>query len=149
MMSLYALLKPIRKINMPLLKPFIRISSFFKKELAEIFRQPKLILSLILGPFLIVLLFGVGYPNEGRSLRTVFVVSQQNPLAKQVEELAKGIGPAIIYQGIQGDKNIALASLAANRTDMVVVVPDNPIQTIQNNQQVTLQIYHNEVDPFQ
>lgn len=132
-----------------LLKPLIRISSFFKKEVAEIFRQPKLILSLILGPFLIVLLFGVGYPNEGRSLRTVFVVGKDNPLASQVAGLAKTIGPAIIYQGIQGDKNVALASLAANHTDMVVVVPDNPLQTIQNNQQVTLQIYHNEVDPFQ
>lgn len=134
---------------MRLLKPFIRISSFFKKELAEIFRQPKLILSLILGPFLIVLLFGVGYPNEGRSLRTLFVVGNQNPLADQVQGLAKTIGPAIIYQGMQTDKQTALNALATNRTDMVVVVPDNPIQTIQNNQQVTLQIYHNEVDPFQ
>jgi ABC-2 type transport system permease protein len=134
---------------MPLLKPFIRISSFFKKELAEIFRQPKLILSLILGPFLIVLLFGVGYPNEGRSLRTIFVISKQNPLADQVEGLAKTIGPAIIYQGMQSDKQTALATLANNRTDMVVVVPDNPVGTLQNNQQVTLQIYHNEVDPFQ
>ena len=38
---------------------FIRISSFVRKEMAEILRQPKLVATLILGPFLILLIFGV------------------------------------------------------------------------------------------
>jgi hypothetical protein len=37
-----------------LFKFLIRISSFIGKELREIFRQPKLILTLVLGPFLIM-----------------------------------------------------------------------------------------------
>jgi len=130
-------------------KSLIRISAFLNKELTEIFRQPRLILALVLGPFLIILLFGVGYPQEGRALRTLFVVDNQNPFADQVESFAKTIGPSLAYQGIRKDKDAALAELAAGRTDMVVIVPDDPFATIQNNQQATFLIYHNEVDPIQ
>jgi ABC-2 type transport system permease protein len=130
-------------------KSLIRIFSFPQKELAELLRQPRLILTLVLGPFLIILLFGLGYPDEGRSLRTTFVVNEQNPLAPQVDEFAKNLGPAIIYQGIQNDQEVALASLALGQTDMVVVVPDDPVAKIQNNEQAQFLIYHNEVDPFQ
>ena len=59
-------------------KFLIRISSFMGKELTEIFRQPKLILTLVLGPFLIMFLFGLAYPDQGRTLRTTFVVTDPN-----------------------------------------------------------------------
>jgi len=39
----------------------IRIGAFARKEMTEILRQPRLLLTLILGPFLILLLFGIGY----------------------------------------------------------------------------------------
>jgi ABC-2 type transport system permease protein len=147
-MCLSAWLKGKTAMNR-IIKSIIRIFSFPGKELREITRQPRLILSLVLGPFLIILLFGMGYPDEGRSLRTTIVVSPQNPLAGSVESFAKNLGPAIIYQGIEHNKDVALANLALGKSDMVVVVPDNPVQSIQNNQRAEFQIYHNEVDPFQ
>ncbi len=132
-----------------LFKPIIRIFSFPKKELSEIFRQPRLILTLVLGPFLIILLFGLSYPKQGRSLRTTFVLDDQSPLADEVETIAKSIGGSIIYQGIETDKDVALAELALGQSDMVVVVPENPLDKIRNDEQAKLIIYHNEVDPFQ
>jgi ABC-2 type transport system permease protein len=132
-----------------MMKSIIRTLSFPGKEIAEIFRQPRLILTLVLGPFLIILLFGLGYPEEGRSLRTTFVVEDNNPFKDAVETFAKTIGPAIIYQGIENELDVALANLALGQTDMVVVVPDDPVNTIQNNEQAEFLIYHNEVDPFQ
>jgi ABC-2 type transport system permease protein len=132
-----------------MMKSIIRTLSFPGKEIAEIFRQPRLILTLVLGPFLIILLFGLGYPEEGRSLRTTFVVEDNNPFKDAVETFAKTIGPAIIYQGLENELDVALANLALGQTDMVVVVPDDPVNTIQNNEQAEFLIYHNEVDPFQ
>jgi ABC-2 type transport system permease protein len=132
-----------------IIKSFIRILSFPKKELTEIIRQPRLILTLVLGPFLIILLFGLGYPEEGRSLRTTFVVDDNNPFKDAVESFAGTIGPAIIYQGIENDLDIALTNLERGGSDMVVVVPDNPVETIRNNEQAEFTLYHNEVDPFQ
>ena len=40
---------------------FIRVSAFVTKEIREVLRQPWLVVSLILGPFLILALFGIGY----------------------------------------------------------------------------------------
>ncbi|HSM71264.1 MAG TPA: ABC transporter permease [Anaerolineales bacterium] len=130
-------------------KSIIRIFSFPKKELIEILRQPRLILTLVLGPFLIILLFGLGYPDEGRALRTTFIVEDNNPFRDAVESFAGEIGPAIIFQGIENDLDSALANLERGGSDMVVVVPDNPAETIRNNEQAEFVIYHNEVDPFQ
>ncbi len=127
----------------------VRSTTFLRKELATVFRQPRLILTLILGPFLIMLLFGFAFQKEGRSLRTLFVVNQDSPFAQQVQEFAKTIGPAIIYEGIMPDRNQALDKLAKNQVDVVIVVPDNPTEIIRNNQQAVLEMYHNEIDPIQ
>ena len=42
----------------------IRSSAFVGKEIFAILRQPMLILTLVLGPFLILLLFGLGFRND-------------------------------------------------------------------------------------
>ena len=127
----------------------VRSTTFLRKELAVVFRQPRLILTLILGPFLIMLLFGLAFQQKGRSLRTLFVVDQNGPFAQQVQEFAQTIGPAIIYEGIVPDRNVALAKLARNEVDMVIIVPDNPMELIRNNKQAVLEMYHNEIDPIQ
>ncbi len=127
----------------------VRSTTFLRKELATVFRQPRLILTLILGPFLIMLMFGFAFQKNGRSLRTLFVIRPDSPFAQQTQEFAKTIGPAIIYEGIIPDKNEALAKLARNQVDMVVVVPDNPEEIIRQNHQVELEMYHNEIDPIQ
>ena len=51
----------------------IQCSAFVRKELAEIIRQPRLILLLIVGPFALLVLFGMGYRSENLGLRTMFV----------------------------------------------------------------------------
>jgi ABC-2 type transport system permease protein len=128
----------------------IRSSAFIGKELQEVFRQTRLILTLVLGPFLIMLLFGIGYRNQARALRTLFVIPQQNsPIAQQVRSYANSLGPQLIYEGITADQNSALQKLRQGQVDVVVVVPKNIDQTINNNQQVVFTLYHNEIDPFQ
>jgi ABC-2 type transport system permease protein len=56
------------------MKRLIRTSGFVHKELVEVIRQPRLLLSLILGPFAIMVLFGVGYVGESGTLRAILVV---------------------------------------------------------------------------
>jgi ABC-2 type transport system permease protein len=137
-------------MEMPRFSRFIvRCSTFLRKELATVLRQPRLILTLILGPFLIMLLFGFAFRKEGRSLRTLFVINSDSPFVQQVEEFAETIGPAIIYEGILPNRDEALGKLARNEVDMVIIVPDNPMETISNNEQAVLEMYHNEIDPIQ
>jgi ABC-2 type transport system permease protein len=132
-----------------ILRFIVRSTTFLRKELVTIFRQPRLILTLILGPFLIMMLFGFAFRKEGRALRTLFVIDPKSPFAQQVEDFSQKIGPAIIYEGIEPDRNKALTKLATNQVDLVIIVPANPLEIIRNNQQVELEMYHNEIDPIQ
>jgi len=130
-------------------KFLIRISSFLGKELTEIFRQPKLILTLVLGPFLIMFLFGLGYPDQNRTLRTTFVTTDPATFQKEMDTFTKSFNSKIFDYVIESDKEKALTKLALNQTDLVIVVPDVPFETIKNNQQAEFLVYHNEVDPIQ
>jgi ABC-2 type transport system permease protein len=130
-------------------KFLIRISSFISKEFTEILRQPRLILTLVFGPFLIMFLFGLGYPEQNRTLRTTFVVEDPNGAETDLSLFTDSISPAIADQDVETNKDLALARLALNETDLAIVVPSNAMETVQNNQQAVFVIYHNEVDPFQ
>ena len=57
----------------------IRASSFFRKEIFEILRQPRLVATLVVGPFLILFIFGIGYRGQERTLRTLFVLPAGQP----------------------------------------------------------------------
>src|SRR5215211_225146 len=132
-----------------LFKFLIRISSFMSKELTEILRQPRLILTLVLGPFLIMFLFGLGYPEQNRTLRTTFVAEDPGSLEGNMDLFTNSANPAIADQDVENNLELALAKLALNQTDLVIAIPKDPLETVRQNQQAVFTIYHNEVDPFQ
>lgn len=127
----------------------IRISAFLRKEIFEIVRQPLLVLTLVLGPFLILLFFGIGYRNEPRALRTMFVVEENNLLAQRIEQDASSLGKQLIFAGVTDSLEIAQENLRQGEIDLITVVPANAYDTIRNSQQAAFQVYHREIDPFQ
>jgi ABC-2 type transport system permease protein len=127
----------------------IRVSAFFRKELAEMVRQPRMLLTLILGPFLILLLFGLGYRDTARDVRTLFVAAEDNELRQNIEEFATSIGPQLIFLGITSDAQAAVNRLAEGEVDMVVVPPANVDNLIRQSEQAVFTLYHNEIDPAQ
>jgi len=132
-------------------KFLIRISAFLSKELTEILRQPKLILTPVFGPFLLMFLFGLGYPEQNRTLRTIFVVEDPNSVQgdASMSLFTQSLPPSIASQQVENNKELALAKLALNQADLVVVIPSDPMGTVEQNQQAKFTVYHNEVDPFQ
>ncbi|MCB0169607.1 MAG: ABC transporter permease [Anaerolineae bacterium] len=129
---------------------FIRISAFLLKEMLEIMRQPLLLLTLVAGPFLILLFFGIGYRNDARALRTIFVLDDNDSaVAKKLDEYAKTLGPQLIFAGKTTDLTEAQDRLRQGEVDLVAQLPNNIYNTILNNQQAVFHLFHNEVDPFQ
>ncbi len=127
-----------------------RTSAFISKELIEILRQTRLLLALVLGPFLILFIFGLGFRNEARPLRTLFVVPPgQAGVNEQVQQYGTTLGPQIDYRGIVEDRQAALTDLSMNRVDTVVVIPENIEETIRKNKQPVIELYHHEIDPSQ
>jgi ABC-2 type transport system permease protein len=132
-----------------IIQSLIRTSAFLRKEIFEILRQPRLVFALVLGPFLILLIFGIGYRAVAPPLRTLFVVHEGSPLAEQIEEYATSLGEQLVFMGVTHDGPLALELLNRGEVDVVAVTPADASETIQNNQQAVFILYHREIDPFQ
>jgi ABC-2 type transport system permease protein len=131
-----------------LLRRFIRAASFVSKEIAEVRRQPRLILSLILGPFLILLLFGIGYRGENPNLRAIVIVPETGNFSRDAQEYTELVGGQVNIQGVSTDLQGALNRLNRREVDIVVQVPGDAASQIAAGAQARLPIYFNEVDPL-
>jgi ABC-2 type transport system permease protein len=138
----------MRNLILAIWKVFIRTSAFLLKEIAIIVRQPRLLLTLVLGPFFILLIFGLGYQNKAPVLRTLFVVQPGSKIEQQIKDYAPTLGPQLVYMGITADKAAALQRLEHGEVDLVVVAPPDALATIQAGHQAEFQLYHAEIDPL-
>lgn len=127
----------------------IRIFSFVSKEARTILHQPRLVFSLILGPFLILLLFGIGYRDTPRTLHTLFVVPEGSQIEGMVEQYATSLGSQISFAGIIHDPAEADQQLREGTVDLVVVTPADPMANWENDEQSKFTLYHSEVDPYE
>ena len=126
----------------------IRTSSFLRKETVEVLREPRLLFTLILGPFLILLLFGVGFRQDPRPLRTLFVATPDGELRAQIETYARSLGPNLDFVGIVEDAQAGFAELRAGRVDVLAVVPDNIYETLRSSERPLFEVYHNNINPL-
>lgn len=127
----------------------IRSGAFVRKEIVQIFRQPGLMLTLVLGPFLILLVFGAGLRDEDPAVRTIFVVPQDSPMAAEVERFAEAQSERLTVVGVQPDEEAALSQLRSGDVQMVLVFPDDAEQTIRGGQQAQINVYHDQIDPLE
>ncbi len=134
---------------MGLLKSLTRMLSFVGKEIVEVFRRPGAIISLILGPFLILALFGLGYSGYRRPLQTVIVVPPGSGLPTDVGSYSEMSGPGIEIAAVTQDRAGAEAELADRRVDLVVIAPADLEQRFRSNQQTAIDVEYNFVDPVQ
>lgn len=126
----------------------IRTSAFVRKEAVEVLRQPRLVLALVLGPFLILLLFGIGYNVKAEPVRTMFVMDRGHPFRRYLNQYVDGITPLLRYAGLTDSLDVAKEQLELHNIDLVVVVPDQPLSELRNGKRPVFELYHNEIDPF-
>jgi ABC-2 type transport system permease protein len=129
-------------------KPFIRLLSFFSKEVNEVRRQPRLVLSLLLGPFLILLLFGIGYQGERPNIRTVLVVPPEGLGAINVQDIENAITANFTLVKTTSDPNEAQALLDAGQVDVIETLPANVEERLRAGEQSTINFRYNEINPL-
>jgi len=127
----------------------IRILAFVRKDVADFVGQPRLVLALVLGPFLIMLLFGLGFKAEPPPLRTVIVVSRENPLRPYVEENANQLILQLVLEGILESEAEARGRLASGEIDLAIIVPENALETIRSNERPAFVTLHRAIDPIE
>ena len=130
------------------LRSLVRVSAFMRKEVAVMLRQPRLVVTLILGPFLILLLFGLGYSVQPFPLRTLFVVPEDSILRPYLRDNAGTFVKHVIYEGMTSNEELALGRLRSGEVDVVVVTPHDILETVRNSQQAVITIYHDAIDPI-
>ncbi len=127
----------------------VRSIAFTRKEIVDVLRQPRLVLTLVVGPFLILLLFGVGYRSTAPPLVTTFVVPDEGDFAEEIEARLDELGNDIEVEEITTDREAALADLTAGRVQLVVVAPEDPITTIRSGERAIFEVLHGKLDPFE
>lgn len=127
---------------------FNRVIAIAAKELRDVWRQPRLIVALVLGPFLILLVFGMGYQSVPPPLATVLVIEEGAGLTDAVEELQESLEPAVEIVEVTEDVGEAQRMLMSGDVDIVVVTPAEALDTVRNNERAVVQVYHDKLDPF-
>lgn len=127
----------------------VQALAFVRKELVEIGRQPKLILLLVVGPFLLLLLFGAGYKDTTVQLRTEFVGPAGSLYEDAVAEYADELGEYIEPSGFSGDREAAIRRLEDGEIDAVVVFPADAVDDILAGRRAKVEILHAKLDPIQ
>ncbi|MHB8618652.1 MAG: ABC transporter permease, partial [Chloroflexota bacterium] len=132
------------------MKPITRTLSFFSQWMAEVFRQPWLMVVLVIGPIAILLLFGEGENVGAQRPRAMLVLpsgqtSQQSALGMN----QKALSTYLDVVGVTSSPGQARADLSSGRVDLVVIPPVNPLQTIEQGRHARVTILTNLIDPVQ
>ncbi|MEO6714100.1 MAG: ABC transporter permease [Mycobacteriales bacterium] len=127
----------------------LQIGTFFRKESIDVLHQPRLLITLVLGPFLIMAVFAIGYRDTPDPLRTLFVAPAGSPLLTQVESYAKEISFYVEYAGVSSDPADAQRRLLNDDIDLIVAFPDDPLGTVLKNEQPVIQVVHTRLDPIE
>jgi len=130
------------------MRSLTRSLAFLRKELVSVWRQPRLIATLVLGPFLILFLFGLGYQEMPEPFRTILVAEQTGAaIGVDAEELGEAFGEGIDLVDVSDDLDSARQQLVAGEVDLVLVAPEDGLEALQRGEQATFSIFHAEIDP--
>ena len=127
----------------------VQALAFVRKELAEIVRQPRLLVLLVLGPFILLLLFGAGYKDTTIRLRTEFVGPEGSIYEESIGNYADQLDDYIDVRGFSADEQAARRRLEQGALDAVVVFPPDALDQILSGQSAQITVLHDTLDPFQ
>ena len=123
------------------------MASFTGKELREVLRRPGVLLSLIVGPFAIMFIFGLGYSGFREPFATEIVIPEGNELprdAEYYESLAPG---RLQVVGVTDDAEAAEERLRDLEIDLLIVAPENASAELREGRQTTIRVAWNQIDP--
>ncbi len=134
---------------MGLLKLGVRILALVGKEIVEVLRRPGAVLSLILGPFIILAAFGFGYQGIRRDLQAIVVVDASSDLPVEVETYRELGVRGVSVIDVVDDRAVAEARLRAGEVDIVIVPPVDPMAALEAGQQAEVTVLTDLTDPVE
>lgn len=127
---------------------FVDILAVTRKELRELLYRPMLVLTLILGPLVILILFGIGSDATPRPPSAIVVVAPGQDKPRLLQTYQRQFEETLRIVEYTDDEAYARARLSANTVDAVLILPPTPFQTIAGGQAATITVLYNEIDPL-
>jgi ABC-2 type transport system permease protein len=125
----------------------VRVGSFTGKELREVIRRPGALLSTVVGPFLVMLVFGLGYSGYRAPFVTEIVIPEGNNLPRDPEYYAKLAPGRLVIEEIGTDAEAAEQRLRDGEIDLVIVAPEDASRELRRGRQTAIRVMWNEIDP--
>ncbi len=129
-------------------KRLLRLFSFVVKEILDVLQQPRLVVTLVLGPFLILLLFGLGFTGQQRPVEAIIVVPAESDMPTDVMDHAERYSSFLPIQDVLEDRQQALARLQSGQVDLVAVLPSETYSAFLAGRQIVIEILISEIDPM-
>ncbi len=126
----------------------IRARAYFLKEVNEIRRQPLLIMSLIVGPLLVLILFGATYVNSTPRVRTAVVLPPGGVPGLDEDQIRALIGLNFDLRAITTDRAGAEAQLAAGALDLVQIIPADATTALREGASPQIEFISNAINPL-
>jgi ABC-2 type transport system permease protein len=139
---------PQRRAVPAWLRWLFRVRAYYTKEVNEIRRQPLLILSLIVGPLLVLIIFGASYQNSNPRVRTAIVLPPGGIPGLNEEQIRNIAGLNFELQYIGEDRAAAEADLAAGNLDLVQILPTNLLDSLQGGENPQIEFISNAINPL-
>lgn len=129
------------------MRALTQILAIAVKEARELLHRPLLVVTLILGPMVLMLAFGVGAKNVIEPPRAIVVVPPGNAKPRLVQQHQRQFDRFLRVRAYTEDENWARDQLARNTVDAVVILPLAPYDTVASGKQAKIVVLYNEIDP--
>jgi len=125
----------------------VRLVAFLAQETHDLRRQPFLLLLLIFGPFLILLVFGVGFTGQQEPVDMLVVIPENAQVPPGLlDEFARYGGGLNITIG--SDTAEAQMKLYRRQIDLAAYVPLRAEGSLASGKQVEVKVAMNTISPF-
>lgn len=129
-----------------MLKSIIRSLAFLSNWVAWVIRQPGMLLTMILGPFLILGLFALSNATQSPRAEVIVVQPAGEDPAQRVP--TDTLANYFVVEAETEDKAWAEQQLRQREVDAVLLVPANAREQLASGQQAEIVVETNEIDPI-
>lgn len=124
-----------------------KVWAFFAKEFHDVRRQPRLMLSLIGGPLLVLGAFGATFRSANPFVRTVLVWPEEGIPGVPQEQAIRFIEANFALTGVTSDEAEAMRMLEAGDTDVVQIVPTVTAGAVVEGERPEIRWISRTIDP--
>ena len=129
------------------MKALTKIFAFFMKEFHDVRRQPRLLVSLVGGPLLVLAAFGATFRSANPFITTVLVWPEKGVPGVDQEAVETFLGQNLTLLKTTSDRAEAMALLDQGEVDVVQIVPDMADWQPGSGQRPTVEVYSRTIDP--